>query len=556
MRLTADELQSLLKREEGLFLEFKSLWDQSGDRPRPRDRRQVRDEVAAHVAAFANAEGGTLILGVEDDGTATGHSYPEEAVAEFGRVPQSRLQPRLSVEMERLAVEGKEVLIFQVQAQPEAVMVTGNGFPLRVQDQVVKETQETINSRKQAVRRVGYEAVLRPEASLSDLNQDLASEFFSKTPHAKRPVVENLELYHLVARDGDRLRVTNAALLLFARDLGRWHPRAGIRFARVAGRERHHGGERNVSQLKRLDAPLARLLEEAHGFCAQHVRNSERLHDLFFKEYPEYPAFAWQEAIVNAVAHRDYSVQGLEVEVWFYEDRLEVISPGGLMPPVTVEALRSRRSVHVSRNPLVVRVLVDAGIMREEGEGIPRMIEEMEESFLRPPDFRDEQGVFQVTLCNTPILESGSPEWQGIVQRLPILTNQKRVLVGCPSGFTSGDYQRLNNVDRDQAYREIQDLVEQGIVVPPEKSGRGARYFVSPGLHKERLWLEERLPQLRAHFAVKSSLTNADYRATAGLPRGATVRELRRLVEAGVLAPRGAGRGAHYVRGRMLSGGE
>ncbi|HHW14279.1 MAG TPA: hypothetical protein GXX28_05005 [Firmicutes bacterium] len=63
------------------------------------------------------------------------------------------------------------------------------------------------------------------------------------------------------------------------------------------------------------------------------------------------------------MAHRDYGNQALGIEVWFYEDRMEVISPGTLIPPVTVEALMSRRPVHASRNPLIVRVLVEAGFM-------------------------------------------------------------------------------------------------------------------------------------------------------------------------------------------------
>ncbi len=131
-----------------------------------------------------------------------------------------------------------------------------------------------------------------------------------------------------------------------------------------------------------------------------------------------------------------------------------------------------------------------------------------------------------------------------------------RILVGCPDGFTSSDYQRINQVDRDQAYREIQELMEHGLVVAPEKSGRGARYFVSPGLRNERLWLEERLPRVRAHFSLRPILSNAEYRQLFDLPRQATVRELRRLVEAGVREPRGAGRGAHYVPGRRLTAGK
>jgi len=92
--------------------------------------------------------------------------------------------------------------------------------------------------------------------------------------------------------------------------------------------------------------------------AASHIRKSEKLHNLFFREVPEYPDFAWQEAIVNAVAHRDYGDQGRGIEVWFYDDRMEVVSPGDLVPPVTLGQLRAGESVHASRNPLIARILV------------------------------------------------------------------------------------------------------------------------------------------------------------------------------------------------------
>ncbi len=117
--------------------------------------------------------------------------------------------------------------------------------------------------------------------------------------------------------------------------LSHWHPRAGVRLFRVAGTRRLHGARRNVTQLGRVDLPLASAIPESHRIAREHIHRSEKLHDLFFKEVPEYPEFAWQEAIVNAIAHRDYEVQGREVEVWFYEDRMEASSPGDVVPPVT-----------------------------------------------------------------------------------------------------------------------------------------------------------------------------------------------------------------------------
>lgn len=541
-----EELRALLEREEGQFLEFKSLWDRNTEPPKSLERRKVRDLVAEAIAAFANADGGVLLLGVDDDGTPSGHAYPEEAVAEILAVPEKRLRPSVSCRTERIRIDAREVLVFDVPLAPEAVMVDGNGFPYRVGDRIVREPQEVVNQRKQAYRVVGYEARIQPEATLDDLDLELARRFLADTALGKRGVEELLLRYGLVHEQARGLAVTNGALLLFAREPAlRWHPRAGIRFFRVAGTKREHGTRRNVTQLERFDPPLAEAIPSALRHAASQVRRSEKLHDLFFKETPEYPEFAWQEALVNAIAHRDYEVQGHEIEVWLYDDRMEVRSPGELVPPVTLEALRQHRSAHASRNPLLVRVLVEARIMRDEGEGIPRMFDEMEESFLRAPELGVEHATFQVTLYNELIFVGPSAEWQKLVAGLPINVAQKRVLLAHPERFTNEDYRRLSEVDPDLAYREIQELVNLGLILPTG-TGRGASYHVAPDLHRTRAFLEARLPRLREHFRREERLTNADFRQMFGLTRYAAVNDLRRLVDEGFLRMEGQRRGTHY----------
>jgi len=549
---TEAELRELLLRDEGQFIEFKLLWDQSTEPPRLLDRREARDVVVEYVAAFANADGGTLVLGVDDDGTPSGHAYRDEAIEDILLAPTRRIQPPVRCRTQRVRIDGEELLIFQVPLTPEAVMVAGNGFPYRAGDSVIREPQEVINERKQAYRRVGFEQRIRVEATLNDVDLDLAARFLARTVYRGRRTEEILEQYGLIASQAGGFAITNACLLLFGKaSLVRWHPRAGIRFFRVAGTERHHGAKRNVTQLGRVELPVAAAIPEAHRLAKEQIRRSEKLHDLFFREMPEYPEFAWQEAIVNAFAHRSYEDQGREIEVWFFEDRMEVNSPGEPVPPVTIDMLRQRARIHASRNPLMVRVLAEAAIMREEGEGIPRMFEEMEESFLRIPELALEGGEFRITLRNEPVFLGPSPEWQRIVQRLTLSDSQKRVLLAFPDGFGNEDYRKLNRVDRDQAYREIQEMVNLGVVTSPEAHGRGAVYRLSPDLHETRA-LADRLPALREHLASQGFLKNADYRQLFGLTRFAAVRELRRLIQHNYLRLEGARRGAKYLAGPAL----
>jgi Fic family protein len=176
----------------------------------------------------------------------------------------------------------------------------------------------------------------------------------------------------------------------------------------------------------------------------------------------------------------------------------------------------------------------------------------MEASSLRVPGLDIEAGEFQVTLRNEPVFVGPTAEWQEIVNRLPLGVAQKRVLLSNPNGFTNEDYRRLNNVDRDQAYREIQEMVSAGILAPAEAAGRGAVYHLSPNVAEEREFVEGRLPTLRDHFRRQSILQNADFRALFSVSRIKAARELGRLVEEGYLRLEGKGRGAQYLPGELL----
>ena len=181
------------------------------------------------------------------------------------------------------------------------------------------------------------------------------------------------------------------------------------------GTERRLGAEHNVEERPRFEGNLPSVLQEAFTAIEGLIRRPSRLVGHHFRTVPEYPEFSWKEAIGNAIAHRDYSIDGRTTEIWFFDDRLEVVSPGGLVASVTVEQLLELRRIHVSRNPRTIRALVDLSLVRDQGEGIPRMFAEMEGLFLPAPTLQIEAGLFALTLRNTPTLTT---EDRAFVSRL------------------------------------------------------------------------------------------------------------------------------------------
>lgn len=490
------EIRRLLVRGEGQFVEFKSLWDRSDAYRRVLDRAAARGFVAETIAAFANCDGGTLLLGVDDDGSPSGHGYPSDVVEDIVAAAERRLTPSLRPRIQRALVDGAELIIMDIAPSPEAVMVEGNGFPYRVGDSVVRESQEAINDRKIAYRRRGYEQRISLDATLDDLDLGLAERFLARVAEAGRPVTEVMQRYGLIHRGGSSgMRITNAALLLFAREpIMRWHPRADARVFRVDGTTRHHGRDRNVQQVGRLDLPIASMIGTLRDAVRAQIRRSEQLSDLFFEDTPEYPDFAWQEALVNAVAHREYDDFGRGIEVWLYDDRMEVHSPGGLVPPVTLEALRTGAPAHSSRNPVVVRVLAAAGIMRDEGEGVPRMFREMHGMNLPPPEFDADESGHIVRLRSSPARRPhGSPHGTsdenhyGQNLRQEAASRESRVaqlrvkmialgdILDSKGAVTNTDYRELFGADRRQALADLNTLVDLGWLARHGER-RGTRY--------------------------------------------------------------------------------
>lgn len=549
MPITEARLRELIRSDEGQYHDRKSLLDGPPGQKRSRDRREVRDQIAQQVAGFANADGGIVVFGVEDDRTITGHQYPPDVVDQMLAVPQTRLVPPQSPGY-RMMLDGHELLVFEVESAPRAVMVDGDGFPYRIGDATPQFSEQRINAIKDEGLVVSAEA-RRSSVDIAALDANLIARAIDVAGGADAPVADYLVRRRLADRNGATVVLREAAVLLFAASPETIaHPNAGIRVFRVAGTERLTGARHNVQELRRFEGNLPSVLAETRTLLDTLIHRSARLHDLFFQEMPEYPTFAWQEAIVNAVAHRDYARQGQSVEVWLYEDRLEVLSPGEPLAEVSIDDLRLGRPAHASRNPRIARVLAELGVMRDLGEGIPRMFEEMEVSFLPVPTLDVVGGRFRVVLKKEPILKVDDATAQAI-RALPISVTQKRALAALVDReFANADYCELNGVDRDTAYRELHDLAQRGLV---EMAGTGAasRYRVLSGAIVAGTTPPRITPLDLLVLKMRDAgyITSTDYREAFGVDRKQATEALGRWVAAGVLVREGERRWTRYRAG-------
>lgn len=476
--MQGEELGLLLKQERGQFLDFVSAYEYRKGSAQKKPSEQLARDLARLLAGMANADGGTLLVGVEPDKSVTGIPYQAEELQGLIQSPQTMLNPVLSPSCQKMHLGNLLLLKFEVSSSLEVHRAPGGRTFYRIAAENPSLPPEQIQSLRESKKAFFYERQHVLDASWEDLDGSAIEAFTKKIKEPRDPKTVLAQAYHLIDSSREKPALTMAALLLFAKDPSRWHPRCGIDFVKYEGTERRHGSSLNVIKRIRFEAPLSRLIDEAVGRVKEHIRERTILHDLFFRERMEYPTFAWQEALVNAVAHRDYSLSGAPVEMWMFDDRIDVRSPGLPPSPVTVEQLRQQKRIHFSRNPLLVRVLADLGYLREIGEGIPRMFQEMDHHGLRSPEFSTEGFFFTVTLHNTPIYDEATLRWLNQFGSSQINFRQRRLLAYAHShgkSFSTADYQHVAEVDRDTAYREIRVMAKLGIVAPLKPKSRTYR---------------------------------------------------------------------------------
>ena len=420
------DITPFLDQDEGQHFDRKSLYQGAVGAKRARNRRAVRDQVAEYVAGFANAEGGVLVLGIEDDRTITGHQLPQDALNSILKTPSTRLKP-VQPDGFVMPIEGCELIVFDVPASDVPVQVIGDGFPLRMGDQTVQSSESQINTLKFEGMAESWES-RRSSMTLADLDERLLERARQGAGLSALTDEEYLLKRKLADRRGRGIVLRNAAELLFAR-YGPDHPNAGVRLFRVIGTERYTGPEHNVEERPRCEGNLPAVILEIRTVISSLLRRPMRLVGSRFQESAEYPDFAWLEALLNAIAHRDYRVEGTCIEVWLFDDRMEVVSPGGLVGNLTTEALLTLKRVHHSRNPRMIRVLVDLGLARDQGEGIPRMFAEMEDAFLPRPDIDATNRSVTVTLRNTLTLNASDRKFISALGDLELSRNEFRTLL-------------------------------------------------------------------------------------------------------------------------------
>ena len=192
--------------------------------------------------------------------------------------------------------------------------------------------------------------------------------------------------------------MSGAAILLFGKEPQQFFKRARVRFIRYEGIDAKVGTEMNVIKDMTFNGRILDVVKDSLDFVKSQIKEHTYLaNDGKFTTVPEYPEFAWKELVINAVAHRDYSIKGTDIQIKMFDDRIVVESPG--MLPGLVR-LNNIRSVHFSRNPKIAEYLHEYNYVQEFGEGVDRLFREMESAGLPDPEYHCDSFILSATIKN------------------------------------------------------------------------------------------------------------------------------------------------------------
>ncbi len=466
-----ERVELALMLGESHFREFKSAIEGSPKNKKPRNVKEICIDIARTLVAFANADGGELLVGVEDNFNVTGLDHTEQQIEQILKstnvyVHKDTPLPNLTALEIFLKSKRKKIAYFSVSKGSDFIYLTSDGRCIQRRDrESIPMSAEKIKFDRNEVISREYDRQFVNNASIANLKIDLI-ESVAYTISSGLSVEKCLQHLNLAEFDGQNFRLRKAALLLFAHDSNKWHPRLQVRILKIDGKEIKSGKDYNIIKDEEVSGNILELIHESWELVRTHLTET-KFTDARFRTQIIYPELACREALTNAIAHRDYSNEGRGIEVHIYSDKLEIVNPGGLLSSIKIEDIRELKGVHESRNSLISRVLREMGYMRELGEGMKRIFELMSSNDLTDPELYTDKNIFRITLHHRYIYSEEERLWLENFNNLTLLRDQKTVVrLGYNNHIISPKeiWDAVGIVDTDYYRQLIESLRDKGIL--------------------------------------------------------------------------------------------
>jgi ATP-dependent DNA helicase RecG len=384
-------------------------------------------ELRELFVALAMTAGGTAILGVLDSREIVGCPLSQTT---FDHVMKAAHACGLEVQLKEVRVGSDHITIVSVPEVRGRIVTTPDGRLLR---RVGSENLPLTGNQLARFVREREERSAEDESLARFIpgSFDLAAVNSALRADHRRPIRRREELARALVDLGVAIingpatdpSVLRAAAVLFASDPRQIVPGAAIQLVRRTGVGPTAGP---AIAREELAGPLVTLVDAAMSFIATNTRSYQVVVGTRRETWPEYPAAVLREAILNALAHRDYALAGSTVDITIWDDRIELQSPGPLPGHINLGNIKTE---HYSRNRRIMSVLKLLGLVEEYGEGIDRMFSGMEERLMEPPIIVPTNSSVTVTLRNRFVVGIEDQTWLAMLGHVELSVPERLALL-------------------------------------------------------------------------------------------------------------------------------
>lgn len=452
--INIDELKRLSEKKQVEFL-CNQPEDQWFER---KSARATALKIANAMVGFANAEGGTIVIGIHEgqiEGIKTSklHNGWRQAAIDH-TIPPVRHSVKY-LPCKNSNGEQDELMLLEIEASDHVHTNQKRETYLRVGDEIRKltmiEARELLYDKGEAT----YDSTIVQDAATADLDSSLVQKYVKNVGGDIQHADNVLKARGLAKEQKGIIVPTIAGLLMLGLRPQEFLPHAYIRVLKYNGSSRETGARANVTYDQRIEGTLGNQIERARRSLRKLLPQAIRLGgESQFEETTIVPQYVWLEAIVNAVVHRSYSIGGDHVRIELFNDRVEVRSPGRLPGLVQLDNIRTTR---FARNPRVARALSDLRYGRELGEGVNRMFEEMHIAGLPDPIYNQGSAFVRVVLLQDSIAGK-------ILKYLPDGSEKFVEYMSREGRVTTAEAAELLGIARPTARRYLNGLQDKGLV--------------------------------------------------------------------------------------------
>lgn len=548
--MTIAEFEQILSKGENLTVEFKT-WIHV------KDMRERISLAVDELVAFANAKGGTVYMGVEDDGTVTGcNRYDEQKIMES---IYDRTRPALFTEIEVIHYEGKDVLAIKVE-RDGTTYATSDGRCLKRLGRNSKPYYPDEMSNKYAsIQSPDFSGQILADSTIEDINvleiYNLKEKLKVRDPKSSLPELEDMSFLRdlgLIKEDEGVDRLTIAGLLFVGKEtaINRLLPQAEVIYL-------HYSADNMEEYDSRLDLkqPIISVIDR----LTEKIQNTNKIVNvqvgLFRLEVEDFSEKVFQEALLNALSHRDYLNMGA-VYVKHYSDRIVIENPGAFPEGVNEKNIITHPST--PRNKLIAETLQRLKYVQRTGQGVDIIFREMISSGKPYPQYHVYSEAVTLTIFSAiddvNFVKFIASEQDKLQKILPLpelmilryLTDNKRIKLS--------EAQELTQLPLTETRKSCNNLVRDGLI-----GLSGKEYMLTAKVYdaiksdveytqdtviryvKAKSLIEEYLQS--AEF-----ITNEKIRELCGFTRNQVRRTVDKMLQEDILKMEGKGRSARYVR--------